>query len=116
MAGLADSPSFVLVLIISAFVPPLVFMAWIRNTARYGKEPWWTVLKAFVWGAVLSVLVAIVASIILLVTLGQIASVNDFFARRFTRPTIAIAALVVAPITEQRPKGLVAKPGCPGTQ
>src|SRR6266508_1259217 len=33
MAGLADSPSFVLVLIISAFVPPLVFMAWIRNTA-----------------------------------------------------------------------------------
>src|SRR6266571_456727 len=116
MAGLADSPSFVLVLIISAFVPPLVFMAWIRNTARYGKEPWWNVLKAFVWGAVLSVLVAIVASIILLVTLGQIGSVNDFFARRFTDPTIAIGALVVAPIAEEAAKGLGVQAGRPETQ
>src|SRR6266699_1638176 len=106
MAGLADSPSFVLVLIISAFVPPLVFMAWIRNTARYGKEPWWNVLKAFVWGAVLSVLVAIVASVVLLVALGRIESVNDFFARRFTDPTIAIGALVVAPIAEEAAAGI----------
>ncbi len=116
MAGLADSPSFVLVLVISAFVPPLVFMAWIRNTARYGKEPWWNVLKAFVWGAVLSVLVAIVASVILLVTLGQIGSVNDFFARRFTDPTIAIGALVVAPIAEEAAKGLGVQAGRPETQ
>ncbi len=116
MAGLADSPSFVLVLVISAFVPPLVFMAWIRNTARYGKEPWWNVLKAFVWGAVLSVLVAIVASIVLLVTLGQIGSVNDFFARRFTDPTVAIGALVVAPLAEEAAKGLGVRPGRPQTQ
>ncbi|HEX9339920.1 MAG TPA: PrsW family intramembrane metalloprotease [Thermoplasmata archaeon] len=116
MAGLVDSPSFVLVLVVSAFVPPLVFMAWIRNTARYGKEPWWTVLKAFVGGAVLSVLVAIVASVVLLVTLGQVGSVNDFFARRFTDPTIAIGALVVAPLAEEAAKGLGVRPGRPQTQ
>src|SRR6266571_3918251 len=116
MAGLADSPSFVLVLIISAFVPPLVFMAWIRNTARYGKEPWWNVLKAFVWGAVLSVLVAIVASVVLLVALGRIESVNAFFAQRFTDPTIAIGAFVVAPIAEEAAKGLGVRPGRPQTQ
>ena len=116
MAGLADSPSFVLVLVVSAFVPPLVFMALIRNTARYGKEPWRTVLKAFLWGAILSVLVALVASVILLVTLGQIGSVNEFFARRFTDPTIAIGALVVAPIAEEAAKGLGVQAGRPETQ
>jgi|SRR6266566_2151092 len=111
MAGLADSPSFVLVLIISAFVPPLVFMAWIRNTARYGKEPWWNVLKAFVWGAVLSVLVAIVASVVLLVALGRIESVNDFFARRFTDPTIAIGALSSLRSPRKRRRASASKPG-----
>src|SRR6266508_3904875 len=75
MAGLADSPSFVLVLITSAFVPPVLFMA-----------------------------------------LGRIESVNAFFAQRFTDPTIAIGAFVVAPIAEEAAKGLGVRPGRPQTQ
>src|SRR6266540_1778301 len=46
----------------------------------------------------------------------RIESVNDFFARRFTDPTIAIGALVVAPIAEEAAKGLGVQAGRPETQ
>ena len=116
MASIADSPSFLLVLVVSAFVPPLVFMVWIRNTARYSKEPWWTVLKAFAWGAVFSVIIAIVFSLIFIATLGSIGPLKEFLSRRFTDPTLVIGALIVAPFVEEAAKGIGAKAGRPETQ
>jgi len=116
MADLASSPYFLIVLVVSAFAPPLIFMAWIRNTARYRREPWRTVLKAFAWGAVFSVLIAIVFSLILIATLGQIGPLNDFLATRFTDPTFVIGALIVAPIVEEGAKGVGVRVGRPQTQ
>lgn len=116
MADLASSPYFLLVLVISAFTLPLVFLIWIRNSVRYGKEPWSTVLKAFAWGAVFSVIIAIVFNLILLVTLGQIRPLNDFFARRFSDPLTVIGALIVAPFVEEAAKGLGVRAGRPQTQ
>jgi protease PrsW len=119
VAGLADSPYFLLVLVGSAFVPPLVFMAWIRNTARHGREPWRFVVKAFVWGAVFSVIVAIIFSLVLLATLGQIGPLTDFLARRIDDPdavTFILAAVIVAPIVEEAAKGLGVRVGRPEIQ
>lgn len=116
MAGIADSPYFLLVLVVSAFVPPLFFMAAIRNSARYGREPWWTVLKAFSWGAVFSVIIALVFSLVLIVTLGQIGPLNDFLARRFSDPLTVIGALLVAPFVEEAAKGVGVRAGRPQTQ
>ncbi|TLZ83495.1 MAG: hypothetical protein E6K05_03830, partial [Methanobacteriota archaeon] len=70
MAGVADSPYFLIVLLVSAFTMPLVFVAVIRNTARQAREPWRLVLKAFFWGAVFSVIIAIIFSLVLSATLG----------------------------------------------
>src|SRR5437016_4739975 len=47
---------------------PLVFVAVIRNTARQAREPWRLVLKAFFWGAVFSVIIAIIFSLVLSAT------------------------------------------------
>ncbi len=111
MADLASSPYFLVVLIISAFAPPLVFLVWIRNSPRYGREPWSTVLKTFSWGAVFSVIIALVLSLLLIVTLGQIQPLNDFLARRFADPATVIGALIVAPIVEEAAKGVGATAG-----
>src|SRR5213594_4334301 len=116
MADLASSPLFLLVLILSAFSLPLIFLVWIRNTARYGREPWSTVLKTFAWGAVFSVIIALVFSLVLVLTLGQIQSLNDFFARRFADPGTAIGVLIVAPVVEEAAKGVGARAGRPQTQ
>lgn len=98
---------------------PLVFMAWIRNTARHGREPWRFVIKAFAWGAVFSVIIAIIFSLVLAVTLGQIGPLNEFLARRFTDPDIAllvVGVVIVAPIVEEAAKGLGVRAGRPEIQ
>lgn len=111
MAGIGDSPYFLLVLVLSSFAMPLVFMVWIRNTARYGREPWLTVLKAFSWGAIFSVIIALIFSLVLIVTLGQIAPLNDYLSRRFADPVLIIGALIVAPVVEEAAKGLGVRAG-----
>src|SRR5437899_3328192 len=116
MADLASSPYFLLILFIAAFALPLVYLVWIRNSPRYGREPWPTVLKTFAWGAVFSVIIAIILSVVFILILGQIQSLNDFFARRFQDPTTALGALLVAPIVEEAAKGVGATAGRPQTQ
>src|SRR5213596_3323017 len=116
MADLASSPYFLLILFIAAFALPLVYLVWIRNSPRYGREPWPTVLKTFAWGAVFSVIIAIILSVVFILILGQIQTLNDFFARRFQDPTTAIGALVVAPIVEEAAKGVGATAGRCQTQ
>ncbi len=116
MADLASSPYFLVVLVISAFALPLIFLVWIRNTARYSKEPWSTVLRAFAWGAVFSVIIAVVFNLIFLVTLGQVGPLYEFFARRFTRPLDVIGAVLVAPFVEEAAKGLGVRAGRSQTQ
>src|SRR3972149_3570763 len=63
MADLASSPHMLLVLVASAFALPLMFVWWIRNTRRIGRPPMPVVLKAFAWGAVFSVLMALVREV-----------------------------------------------------
>jgi len=119
LAGFADSPYFLGVLLISAFTMPIVFMVWIRNTARYGREPWRNVIRAFLWGAVFSVIVAVIFSLILAATLGQVGPLNTFLIRRFHDPDVVfliIGALIVAPIVEEAAKGLGVHEGRPEIQ
>jgi len=117
MADLASSPYFLLILFIAAFALPLVYLVIIRNSPRYGREPWRTVLKTFASGAVFSVIIAIILSVLFIVVLGQIQPLNDFFARRFQEdPTTLIGALLVAPIVEEAAKGVGATAGRRQTQ
>src|SRR5437867_11108935 len=116
MADLASSPYFLLILFIAAFALPLVYLVWIRNSPRYGREPWPTVLKTFAWGAVFSVIIAIILSVVFILILGQIQTLNDFFARRLQDPTTATAALLVAPSVEEAAKRVGATAGRRQTQ
>ncbi|MFQ5986390.1 MAG: PrsW family intramembrane metalloprotease [Thermoplasmata archaeon] len=104
----------VLVLIFLAFLPPIIFVVWFRNTERYEREPWKQVFRAFIWGAFIGVIVAIILSFILAAILLE---AGTFLLRHVhvglvealdaqVNLSLLILLVVVAPVTEEFAKGL----------
>src|SRR3990170_4711809 len=62
---MVDATTILLILAVSAFVPPLVFLAIVRRTERYGREPWTRVLRTFFWGAIFAVVIAAILELLL---------------------------------------------------
>ncbi|OGS48655.1 MAG: hypothetical protein A3K68_06355 [Euryarchaeota archaeon RBG_16_68_13] len=111
MADVSVSLSFLAVLIVSSFSLPLLFLVWIRNTERFGREPWRVVLRSFFGGALFSVFVAIVVSLLLLAIFSEIAPLYVFLSNRFADPTAILSVLVVAPLAEEASKALAVRSG-----
>jgi len=91
----------VLVLVIFSFLPPVIFVVWIRNTERYGREPWGMVMGMFLWGAIFAVIIGGILSLLFLVLFSVATPVEQILARRFSDPTTILLALVIAPFTEE---------------
>ena len=87
------------ILFIIAFFPPLIYVAWIRNTERYHREPWRAVLLCFFWGATIAVIASLVLEIILDITLSM--SIKDYTLYSFT------LVVFIAPVAEEFTKPLV---------
>jgi RsiW-degrading membrane proteinase PrsW (M82 family) len=103
---LDDSIIFWFVLILVAFVPSFLYMVWIRNAEKHSKEPYGMLLKVFAYGAVLSVLLAVVLEIVLASLFHQnIERVYEFLGEN---PSISmlILACVIAPFVEELTKAL----------
>ncbi|MFQ5918675.1 MAG: PrsW family intramembrane metalloprotease [Thermoplasmata archaeon] len=111
--GFSAVPVF-LVLILFAFLPPIIFVIWFRNAERYEREPWNQVFRAFVWGAFLGVIIAVILSAILAsILLGA----GTFLLRHVhvglvealdaqLNLGLLVLLVVVAPVTEEFAKGL----------
>ncbi len=97
------------VLFIASFALPVVYMVWVRNTERHRREPLGAVLRTFLWGAVFSVIIGVVLSLVLFLAFSGIAPLYVFLARRFNDPQTVLLALVVAPLAEEFAKGLAAR-------
>jgi RsiW-degrading membrane proteinase PrsW (M82 family) len=101
------------VLLLFAFIPPILFVIWFRNTERYRREPWRMVFRAFTWGAVISVLVAVVLSLILNFVIVETVSflqhtyvkLAEVLERGPDLRTLVLVVLV-APVAEEAAKGL----------
>ena len=106
------TPTFLAVLVISAFALPLFFLAWIRNTERlrHNREPWFAVLRSFSGGAVLSVIIAILFSLVLLNIFQRVEPLYQVLSR-FANPETIVAVLIVAPFVEEAAKGLGVRSG-----
>lgn len=101
-----DEAIRILVFVIAAFLPPLLYLVWIRNTERYGKEPWGAMLKTFAWGAIAAVFIAIILSLILINIYQQ--GMGRIYVSYGVRPTLdlLILSVVIAPFTEEFAKGI----------
>jgi len=96
----------IIIFVIAAFLPPILYMYWIRNTEKYGKEPWGAMIKTFLWGAITAVFIAIILSLIL-TYIYQI-GIERIYVGYGQNPTLdlLIIAVVIAPFTEEFAKGI----------
>ena len=47
------------VVILAAVVPSLIYLVWIRNSEKYNRERWMHVLSVFLFGAIISIIAAV---------------------------------------------------------
>jgi protease PrsW len=92
------SPSTVLLLsIIAAAIPTIMYIGLIYWVDRYEKEPWWLLTAAFLWGAVPSIIIAFIANSVLSI---------PFYLLAGQTAGDALAASLIAPPVEETIKGL----------
>lgn len=91
----------IFVLVLFSFLPPIVFVVWIRNTERYGREPWGMIVGMFLWGAIFAVIIGAVLSLIFLLLFQAATPIEQILARRFSDPATILLAIVIAPFTEE---------------
>jgi len=88
-----------ILLLSTAFLPPIIYAVWIRNTERLHRGRWGAIAACFLWGAT----IAIIAAVILEITLDVSIAVS---LRQGSMMQI-IATIMIAPFAEELVKPLV---------
>jgi len=94
-----------LLLLIVALIPAIVYLAWVRGTERYQMQSWGTLLSLFFYGALFATIVAAFLELFVLDAGGAIA--QKFPAPEFTflNPNSSLSEffliLIVAPFIEE---------------
>lgn len=86
----------VLILFIVAFIPPIIYAIWIRNTEKYNRERWIPIFVCFIWGSTIAVIAAVVLEFVLGVSLAISIRDGNVFG--------LITAIVIAPFAEELTK------------
>lgn len=108
------SPTFFIIMAVSAFAIPLAFVWWVRNTPRYGREPMRVVLHVFGWGAFVSVVIALIFELIVTAAAMEIPPLYAYLASHFAmEPQKIFGFLIAAPFVEEAAKGLGARTARP---
>lgn len=94
----------VLVVVAAAFLPPVIYLMFVRNVERIDREPWGRVFAVFFYGALVSVLIA----------LGLEAAFHTDYQREYEIKGFALTdalllVVVVAPLVEEFSKGLAVR-------
>lgn len=87
------------VILAAAFIPSLIYVAVLRNSERIDRQSWGSVLVAFLYGAVVSVVLVIVVQLLF----G--AYLNRFLAANLSLSENLIPVVVAAPLVEELFKG-----------
>jgi RsiW-degrading membrane proteinase PrsW (M82 family) len=95
-----------IILLAVAFIPSLIYLVWIRNAERYGREPYGRLLRIFIFGAVISVAIAVIFEFLLMALVNQ--NMNRVYEVFGNDPNLSnlIIACIVAPLVEEMAKGL----------
>ncbi|MCI4349906.1 MAG: PrsW family intramembrane metalloprotease [Thermoplasmata archaeon] len=93
------------ILVLAALLPALLYLAWVRKSERFMAEPWSALLSSFAYGAIVATLVSATLEVIL-VALGTAVS-HSFPAPEFTflngnsSAGLFFLVLVIAPFVEE---------------
>jgi RsiW-degrading membrane proteinase PrsW (M82 family) len=95
-----------IIIVLVAFIPSILYLVWIRNTEIFSREPYGRLLRIFFYGAIVSVLIAVVFEMILAIIFDQnIERVYQYLGENPSLPTIVLAC-VIAPFVEEAAKGM----------
>jgi len=86
-----------IILFLAAFLPPIIYAVWIRNTEKYNREKWRGVFLSFLWGATIAIIAAVILEVILNYSIAP--SINP-------ESSHLIAIVVIAPFAEELAKPL----------
>lgn len=81
-----------------AFLPPIIYSVWIRNTEKYNRQRWRSIFLCFLWGATISVVAAIILEFILNFSLTPSINDEDYLN--------LLAVVLIAPFVEEFSKPL----------
>ncbi len=95
-----------LLIILLSFVPAISYLAWVRKTERYSQEAWSPLLKAFIFGALISTFVSAILEEVFYGLFSEV--VQPDIGALPKSPTFAflVLAIVIAPIIEEGFKGV----------
>lgn len=94
------------VLVLVAFVPSFLYLVWIRNTEKHSREPYGMLLKVFAYGAILSVLFAVLLEVLLVSLFNQnIERVYEYVGEHPSIPMLVLVC-IIAPFVEELTKAL----------
>jgi RsiW-degrading membrane proteinase PrsW (M82 family) len=85
-------------LIILAFLPPIIYTIWIRNTEKYHRERWISIFFCFSWGATIAIIAAVIIELLLNFTIAP--SINN------SNTLGLIMVIMIAPFAEELTKPL----------
>lgn len=86
-----------LLILVAGFVPMIFYSTVMWWVDRYEKEPWWLLVLTFLWGAVPSIILALI---------GQLVGGSVLGARDGSIGDALVMASILAPLTEEIAKGL----------
>lgn len=96
------APALVAAIAAAAFLPPIVFLAYVRNQEKTRREPWSAIVTVFLFGAVLSVLIALALESLLHTGERE----YEILRGQLTIPSVVILVVIIAPLVEEFAKGL----------
>jgi len=87
-----------MLLVFMSFLPPLVYMMWIRNAEKYHRERWWPIILCFLWGASIAIIAAVILELLLQIPLAISIRDGNMIA--------ILTVVIIAPIAEEFTKPL----------
>jgi RsiW-degrading membrane proteinase PrsW (M82 family) len=99
-----------LILLVAAFLPALLYLSWVRTTERGQREGWSVVLGRFAYGAFFATIVAGILEVILVAAGTSVSQAvpapEFFFLNGNSTAGVFFLILVVAPFVEEGLKAL----------
>lgn len=98
MAAGGEIGWFTGVLLATAFLPPILYAAWVRGLEQHAQEPWGSLFQAFGWGATGGVLIAVVLEVVLGARPDAVAP--------YGISALVLTAVIIAPVVEEAAKAV----------
>ncbi len=101
-----DEYTVLFLIILISFLPSIGYLAWVRKTERYSEEGWGPLLKAFLFGALISTFISALLEGVFLAIFSQVLQPDVGVLPKSSTFAFLVLAIVIAPIIEEGFKGV----------